>query len=209
MAKQSNAELPKSIATFVGEAKRAMHPKVRDDFADILAVRDAAWQAEDDARQIDKAAPAPIKKAFARKYHFLITLLGEAAEDKWYTTVEECVAFAESRDPDFDPAKVFKRLEKIREMLSAFHADFPVGDIEVCADFLSKITQKELIDARNEKLGVVPQAKVVRTRAGNVTVSPTVVENNSAAPEQDASEDVAEGASDILEDVLREFSAAA
>jgi hypothetical protein len=215
MGKQSNAELPKAVATFVGEAKRAMHPAVRDDFANLRTVRDEAWETEELARTIDKKAPQPIKKAFARKYHLLITLLGEAAKGNWLTTTAEIVAFAEVRDPDIDADKAIKALTKLREQLATIAANFPDVDLVAAQDMLAKIvTAKQLQEARDELLGVnqpvataaparpafkSPNAakaqapRVAGSVPAKVNVSPSVVEDES---------DVADGAVDVLDGIL-------
>jgi hypothetical protein len=218
MAKQSNAELPKSIATFVGEAKRAMHPDVRDEFANILEVRNEAWDAEELARSIDKKAPSPIKKAFARKYHVLITLLGEAAKGHWLTTVDEVTAFAQARDPDVDADKALKALTKLREQLATIAANFPDADVVSAADMLTKIvTAKQLQEARDELLGVSQTQSVTKpskftkaaaapnaTKPARVAGSvPVVTATTEVASDDDSG--VAEGASSVLDGILTNF----
>jgi hypothetical protein len=215
MGKQSNAELPKAVATFVGEAKRAMHPAVRDDFANLVGVRNEAWEAEELARTIDKKAPQPVKKAFARKYHLLITLLGEAAKGNWLTTTDEVVTFAQARDPDIDADKAMKALTKLREQLATIAANFPDVDLTAAADMLAKVvTPKQLQEARDELLGLnqpapttkpatkfnSPNARTQTTRvAGSVpakvSASTSVVENEG---------DVADGAVDVLDGILEQ-----
>jgi hypothetical protein len=216
MGKQSNAELPKAVATFVGEAKRAMHPAVRDDFANLVGVRNEAWEAEELARTIDKKAPQPVKKAFARKYHLLITLLGEAAKGNWLTTTDEVVTFAQARDPDIDADKAMKALTKLREQLATIAANFPDVDLTAAADMLAKVvTPKQLQEARDELLGLNQPATAATTKpatkfnspnaakptrvAGSVpakvSASTSVVENEG---------DVADGAVDVLDGILEQ-----
>lgn len=200
----TNAETPKAVATFLGEAKRAMHPDVREEFADIVAVRNEAWDGEQGAKALDKDTATPIKKAFQRKYHLLVTLLGEAGEGRFYTTADEVRAFAVSRDPDHDPEKVARRLEKIREQLEAFVVDFPVQDITDCVEFLRAIGEEELVAARHAKLGSTPAPKPEKpTRpAKPAPVKPvaTVVAAAEVEP--------AQGASELLDDVLNDFDGA-
>jgi hypothetical protein len=150
---KGNVSLHKSMATFLGEAKAAMHPDVREVFSTIVQVRDAAWQAEVETLATNAASPAPIKKAFSRKYHFLLSLLRQAADGVIYETVEECVSYAQSRDPDYDPERIAKRLTKIREDLETFYADFPVEGIQACVSRLAGVGVGELVEARAQKLG--------------------------------------------------------
>lgn len=187
-----NKALPKTVQTFVGEAKRAMHPAVREHFDNIVSVRDEGWQAEVDRLKADKSAPAPIKKAFARKYHVLVTLLGEGAQGRFYETPEELVDFAKRRDPSLDADKTYKTLEKIREQLAAMVANFPEPDLVAGLDTLNKVTAKTLADSleRDEEPN--------DTAAGKPATVPstTVVASDEG--------EVAEGAVDVLDDALAE-----
>ena len=162
-AKGNKVKADKAIETFMGEAKMAMDPKVRHQFATLLDIRDVAWDAEQDAIKIAKdtggPAPAPIKKAFARKYHFLMAVLREVrSTGDTPDTVEDLVAWAKSMDPDLDAAKIKKRLDKIVEQLTAFNGDFPNSDIESCIGFLNDVSEADLTRARNDKLGVAAPA---------------------------------------------------
>jgi hypothetical protein len=205
MVKRENDErLVKTLQTFSGEAKRAMHPAVRDDFADILAVRDEAWQAEVDALAIDKAAPCPIKKWAKRRYHALVYLLREAADGNWLTTTDEVVAYATANDPDLNAEKMFAKVESLREQLQELYATFPVDDFGVAIDALNEVTKAHMEVARNQKLGVPEPAKkapVQRRQPAPAKTAPTVVAEST---NEDVS-GVAEGASDILDDVLSDY----
>lgn len=165
-AKGNKVKADKAIETFMGEAKMAMDPGVRHQFATIMDLRDVAWDAEQDAIKIDKAAPTPIKKAFARKYHFLMAVLREVRSTGDVPDgVNDLVEWAKTMDPDLDAAKIKKRLDKIVEQLTAFNGDFPTADIEACIGFLNDITEQDLVKARNDKLGVAAPAAPAPTVA--------------------------------------------
>lgn len=139
--KVGNAALPKSVATFVAEAKRAMSPKVRDYAPAIVGVVGIAWEAEGEQ---DKDAPRPLRKAFKRQYHCVLQAFGLAEDGTVLRETTDVLDWARARDPDLDYGKVYDRLQAIRKELTAFAADFPVdGFVEVDA-FLSEITKERL-----------------------------------------------------------------
>lgn len=187
-----NSDLPKTVQTFIGEAKRAMHPAVRQDFAEIVAIRDAAWQDEVDTLARDKKAPAPIKKAFARKYHLLVTLLGEGAKGTCPASTAEVIEFAKRRDPDIDADKAFKVLERIKEQLGTMAGNFPDQDLVAAVDVLNKVmTSKQMQDARDRDLGEPNDA-------------PAPVAAPAATPNSviSTNDEPAEGAVDVLDAIL-------
>lgn len=149
----SNATTPKAIATFKADAMAVMDPRVRSSLASIIYQRDKAWDAEQEELVRDKASPSPIRKAFKRKYHFLLAAVRAAKEGTYYTDTDALVAWAETLDPDLDVKKVHARLAAITASLSAFHADFPDADIEACIGFLNNVTIENLADAARIKAG--------------------------------------------------------
>lgn len=149
----SNASTPKAIATFKADAMAVMDPRVCSSLSSIIYKRDLAWDAEQAELAKDKAAPAPIRKAFKRKYHFLLSTIRAAKEGTYYTDVDALVAWAETLDPDLDVKKVHARLAAITASLSAFHADFPDADIEACIGFLNNVTMDNLAQAARIKAG--------------------------------------------------------
>jgi hypothetical protein len=211
MAKQSNAELPKSIATFIGEAKSAMHPDVREYFDSIVAIRDGAWLAEAEAKEIDKAAPQPIKKLVKRKYHLLTRMMGEGIKGNWLTTIDKVVEFCSDRDPDLNAETVYKQLEKLRVELGKMVVGFPDNDLVAAVDTLNKVQLQDLVAARAEKLGEdAPAAKphpLANATRPNVAPASAARPTPAATVVEDGAGDVAEGASDILDDVLTNASA--
>ena len=191
-ASMSNSKDDKSLATFIGETKRAMHPLVRSHVPSLIDLRDAAWDAETEAWNLDKKnTPTPLRKAFVRKYHMLITMFGEAAEGNVFEDTASVIAFAEAHDPSLDYKKVHKRLAKIKSDLAAFFHDFPVDDIQLCVDTLNEVTEKALKQSRE---GMVSEAAPKAT---------TVVAMPSPAPVEEHVEDE-EVEEDILGDVLGE-----
>ena len=157
-AKGNALKADKAIETFVGEAKMVMDPLICEHFDNMLRLRDCTWEAEQEARAIDKNAPMPIKKAFARKYHYLMAVVREAREQETCPdTIDELVEFAQAKDPDLDAGKIKRRLDKIISDLLSFHGDFPDSNIDACLGFLNEITEDHLVAARNDKLGVVPE----------------------------------------------------
>jgi hypothetical protein len=189
----SNAETPKSIVTFMGETRRAMHPNVRIRFADLVKVRNAVWDEEEMARMIARLtkteAHTPVRKAFVRKYHALAALMGEA-EKGIYHTATTFVTFAESRDPDFNVDRQAKAVAMMMRELGIIAGRFPDSDLAAAVDFLGKVTKQSLEAARREHHGV---EEVV------TTVVPAIVTPDASSA---SNVDIAEGASDILDDVL-------
>lgn len=191
-------ETEKAMATFIGECKRAMHPKVRAYVSDMIAVRDLAWEAERAAYAEDKDTPTPLKKAFSRGYHCLIAMFGETEENsRVFDSVGELLAFAAERDPDLDLDKVKKRLARIRDQLAGFYADWPVDDIQVCIDALNEVDAKAL---RNARPSEPKQPKTQVAAPVTAHEEPAAEELNEEDPEADQSEDL----TDILADVLGE-----
>lgn len=202
-AAMSNSDTEKSLATFIGETKRAMHPSVRAHVPALVNLRDLCWTSETEMVKADKTSPKPLRKAFARQYHMLIAMLGEAQSGRILTTAEDVMRFAEASDPNLDLDKVKARLDRIREQLAAFYHDWPVDDIQVCVDALNEIDKKALRSSR--RAVAVPPAVV----ADNPEVVPAVVETDDEETyevEHMASAP-AQGASDILSDILGETEA--
>lgn len=161
-ASMTNNKDDKSLSTFIGETKRAMHPLVRSYVGTLIDLRDAVWTAETEAKTLDKDAPAPLRKAFSRQYHLLIAMFGEAQEGNVFEDAASVIAFAELNNPDLDYKKVHKRLTKIKADLAAFYHDFPVDDIQLCVDTLNEVTEKALKNSRSEEATtVVAPAPVV------------------------------------------------
>ena len=109
---------------------------------------------------MDKDAPAPLRKAFARQYHLLIAMFGEAQEGRVFEDPASVIAFAELNDPSLDYKKVHKRLAKIKADLAAFYHDFPVDDIQLCVDTLNEVTEKALKNSREGDTTVVSKPVV-------------------------------------------------
>lgn len=149
-AAMSNNKADKSIGTFIGEARRAMHPHVRSYVNELVTLRDTVWAAEDTEAELAKASNAPVPmlpahKAFARKYHMLQQMFREYVEGGCsFTTVGDVIEWSEGRNPDFDAAKILARLKTIRKQLEAFHADWPVDDLSAVIDSLKLVGEDDL-----------------------------------------------------------------
>lgn len=194
-AAMSNNDSEKALATFIGETKRAMHPFVRAHVPALIALRDMVWQSETEMRKADKDAPTPLRKAFARSYHLMIALFGEAAEGRVFTTAQDVLDFAAERDPDLDLDKVKKRLDAIRDQLVKFYADWPVDDIQVCIDALNEIDKRALKVSR----GIADKVVSLPTKpATTVAHTPAPV----PVPTTVVADTVREGPGDILDDIL-------
>lgn len=190
-ASMTNNTQDKSLATFIGETKRAMHPLVRSHVPTLLDLRDTVWVSETEARTLDKDAPAPLRKAFSRQYHLLIAMFGEAQEGNVFEDAASVIAFAETNDPSLDYKKVHKRLAKIKADLASFYHDFPVDDIQLCVDTLNEVTEKALKNSREGGDTTV------------VTTKPAVVEEVQEAQEAQDN-DEPEEEEDLLGGVLGE-----
>src|ERR1700733_4864872 len=77
-AMSADTKADKAVATFIGETKRAMNPKVRAFVPDLIELRDTTWQSETEQRAMDKDAPTPLRKAFVRQYHMMVQMFGLA-----------------------------------------------------------------------------------------------------------------------------------
>lgn len=138
----------KALATFIGEATKAMLPTVRSHVPSLVHVRDLAWQAETMAYAEDKDTPTPLRKAFSRGYHALMRMMKLADEGRVIENVEELLEYAAECDPDLDLDKVKKRLKSIRDALAGFYSDWPVDDIQVCMQALDEVSDGALKASR-------------------------------------------------------------
>jgi hypothetical protein len=164
----STATAEKAIATFIGDAKAAMHPDVRAYVTKFVAVRDAVW----DAEAADKDGPQPARKAFKRSYHMLKSMMVAARDDKRYiTTYSDAVEWAHECDPDLDPDRVHGRLQSLIEDVQAFAKDFPVNTFSDIVEFMQAITPAALKAARD---GLIQEQTAV-TEAHRLAPVPPVL----------------------------------
>ncbi len=143
--KVGNMALPKSVATFVSESKRAMSPKVREHVGDLVALAGEVWAEE---AALDKDQPRPCRKAFKRCYHMTLRMFGLCEDGELLSSTSDVVEWARNNDPDLDYSKVYERLQSIRKELSAFATDFPVDGFVEVDSFLEGITKDALKAAR-------------------------------------------------------------
>lgn len=149
----SNESLPKSIATFVGEARRAMHPKVRGIFPSLAALRSEVWADEKLMRKADKECKAPLMDACIREYHALNQMMGAVIDGTTFTSARDVIAWAEAKDPALDPKKQADALEAMLAKLAAMAAIFPDPDLLAAVDSLRPVGAEALKAARAELLG--------------------------------------------------------
>lgn len=143
----------KAHATFISEIKRVAYPLVRAHIPNFITLRDKVWDAEQEQLVMDKSATTPVRHAFKRRYHVLLTgLCGAAEEGLVLSTPAELTAYATLKNPDHDAAKILKRLDKIRQDLAEIAVDFPVEDISHCAQTLENIEKVTLEAARAKKI---------------------------------------------------------
>ena len=183
----SNNETEKALATFIGQCKKAMDPKVRSFVGQLVAVRDLGWEAETLAIAEDSDAPRPLRKAFARGYHCLMEMFALAGEGRVISDTVELLAFAAERDPDLSLEKVLKRLNGISAQLSKFYSDWPVNDIQLCVKTLGEVTEKALKAARSST--VVAEKPFAPAVPAAVIVAVNKAIDNAKTPEDDFLDD--------------------
>ena len=188
----SKNETEKALATFIGQCKKAMDPKVRSFVGQLVAVRDLGWEAETLAIAEDSDAPRPLRKAFARGYHCLMEMFALAGEGRVISDTVELLAFAAERDPDLSLEKVLKRLNSISAQLSKFYIDWPVDDIQLCVDTLNEVTEKALRAARSSARSstVVAEKPFTPAVPAAVVVAVNKAVDNAKTPENDFLDDV-------------------
>lgn len=182
-----NEALPKSVATFVGEARRAMHPDVRNILPGLIGLRDAVWNGEKEMRKADKdGAATPLMKAFARSYHALVGMMGAVIDgEATFTGPDDVTAWAEARDPELDPKKQFAKVESLLTVLSQIGNRFPDPDILAAVDTLKTVSADTMKAARAEMQGreddrmnshkLAPVPAVVAERVAAAEAPTTVV----------------------------------
>lgn len=175
-----NEALPKSVATFVGEARRAMHPDVRDRFPTLVKLRDEVWEVEKAERKADKDAKTPLMSAFARSYHALVGMMGAVIDGTHsFVVASDVVAFAEARDPAMDPKKQADKIASILDQLAAISNTFPDQDLLAGIDTLKAINAEALTKARADLLG----RDEARMQAHKLAPLPAKVPNEQPAAE--------------------------
>ena len=127
-----------SIRTFASEIKRACHPQARAHVQTFAKLASEVWDRE---TAQDKKLPRPCRAAFARKYHMLQRMIGEAVDSgRVINTSHDCVQWALSLDPKRNPERMFKRLKALRDELHAIADEFPLDAIVESAEGLREVT---------------------------------------------------------------------
>ena len=88
----SNAQDDKAIATFIGEAKTAMHPFVRSSVPHLTDLRNEVWQAEEDLKLADSTAGTLFKDVFKRKQHMLNAMFNATKDGRRLNDANDMVA---------------------------------------------------------------------------------------------------------------------
>ena len=170
-----------TVQTFMGELRLVMHPNVRDDYRRIADSVKDAWDIETATHEADKNAPTPIRKAFKRKYHFLVRTLRQAEEGNYFATQADLARWVSSCDPDLDPAKLFKALEKARDALREVNDAVYIEDVKSALDVLDTIEA----GAYKAALGLPAKAPTSSARSATshvVKPAPVIAPTNAPAP---------------------------
>lgn len=186
-AGRSNNKSDKALATFIGETKRAMDPKVRSYVPDLVALRDKVWDDEAMLHAADKDMPTPCKKAFVRKYHMMITMFGECADGWLFTTPDQVVRYAVAHDPDWNAEKVAKKVAQLKTMIDEIYSRFSDAPLQVASQALDDVSKLTLDASRRQDNVETPE--VVQTAPIITAPTPPTVVAQDTGP--------AEGAYDI------------
>lgn len=185
--KKGNAETPKTVATFIGECKVAMHPKSRTWVDFLLNLRDETWTAEADAFKADKSTPRPVAKAFSRRYHAGMAMLREAIKGNYLDTTAAVINLAEQNDPDLVPKRQAAAIADIVAKLNVIYSNFPDDDVKAAADTLIAVTEATLAEARaaakvatnvpSASLAPIPPVVAARVAAAKAEPAPATIED--------------------------------
>ena len=176
----SNMEAAKAIATYIGEAKKAMHPMVRSHVPAIVALRNVCWYNETVMLAAEKTSPAPLRKAFVRQYHMLQRMMGEYIDGKPLHDETQVLAWATANDPDIDPAKVAKVIEGMVKNLEGIFARFPDGALQAGIEALQGVTKANL--AKHRSASVCWYNEPVHAHGPTLVPSPNKVAAIPKAP---------------------------
>lgn len=176
-----------SVNTFASELRNAMRPGVRGKVRQMFATAEAAWDADKDAKTL--------RRAFVRKYHMVVGHMFKAAQRGESLTTQALneAGAAILRERELDYTAVHKRLKAIRAQLAAFAKDFPVDGITTCVEFLDEVDVKDL--------------KACVTRAQQKAPAPEPDTDSEPDTDDDTSEPAS--SSELLDEALRDLSAAA
>lgn len=139
-----NRKLPRSVATYLSELKRAMHPNVAPFFPAFVTLRDEVWAAEVAALKIDKDAPAPLKAAFGRSYHALNAILSVAKDAEYCEDAADVVALAHARTAaqNADVERATGKLAAALALLAEVQAHHKSGELAAGIDMVAKAMEK-------------------------------------------------------------------
>lgn len=172
--KKGNNVSDKAIETFMGEAAHAMHPNVREYAHGILALRNTAWDNETAMIEATKGeCPKPVRLAFSRKYHLLITMFQQAKTGQYLREERDVIEFCEGRNPLLNPETQAKRVAKAVAELLDVYKNFDDDDLKSAADILAKVTKDTLAASRKVEVRAKPVPVVLEVQA---VKSSTVVE---------------------------------
>lgn len=193
-----NAKLPKSVETYAGQAKVAMHPKARDHVSHLFQVGNAAWEIEVEIVKATKdKSQALLARTFSRKFHMLMQMCGAAAEGVVIGSIEQLTQFAEAKDPQFDAKRQAASVLATIETLTAIYANFPLDDIKAAIDVLSDVNAERLKEIR--AFALTPAAPPADTTT--VVVEDESNEITGEAPATDDATTTVEAGNDVFSDI--------
>lgn len=141
----NEASTRKTLSTFIGECKHAMHVGVRAHVSDLRALCEHVWLAE--AEQPKDARPA--HTAFRRLYHMVIASFRlahgkDGVDGMVLASVADTSAWAELNDPNRRSGAVFGKLQRMRAAVDHFAKEFPLDGLKRISAILDEIEERDL-----------------------------------------------------------------
>lgn len=156
-AADGNDKTPATIKTFSSQLKLAMDTRVRAVVPHIFDIGTQAWDAEGEMLTADSDAAQPLRVAFKRRTHMLVTLLRQVREHgATFADADAIVAYGIACDPAKDDEKIAKKLAALRKTFDGFYSEFPLASFKAIDGFLATIKAKDLREAR-DKANAEPQ----------------------------------------------------
>jgi hypothetical protein len=166
---------PKAFATYIGEAKNAMHPLARGHAEELYTLRRDVWDAETAAWKADKNTPTPCRTAWARGYHMFVAMLTEAGKGNLITDAGTVLELATTSNPHLDPKKGLAELASAREALRVVYSNFPAWLLEDAIALIDKIEEHDLARARETRSQAPTIARAEKPAKGKPAPVPVTV----------------------------------
>lgn len=198
LAQRNTTDKDNSVKTFAAEIKRACHPNARKHVRKLSELANDVWD-----REIaqDKKLPRPCREAFARKYHLLQRLIGEAIEKHVIESAPDVISFAVSNDPRRNPERMFKKFKLLRDQLRELADDYPLDEIVTAVEGLHDLALADFKTADRSALKPTPEVSPEPEKAPE-----DVSEGEDSAPEDHEAVEPAQGVSDLLDEALKDIS---